>query len=95
MLEDIKIRASWGGIRIEFYKGLPFIHVNVIEWNKTNARAAKAYEAILINLLKLMGFKKMFSLIPKDKPFIMKWNLKWGMTQLKELENEYLMGRDI
>ncbi len=95
MLEEIKIRADFGSIRVAFFKGIPFIHVNIVEWNKTNARKCKAYEAVLINLLKLMGFKKMFSLIPKDNPFILKWNLKWGMKLYKELDKEYMMERDI
>ena len=95
MLEDIKIRADFGHIRVEFYKGVPFIHVHIHEWTKSNARKCKAYEAVLINLLKLMGFKKMFSLIPKDDPFILKWNLKWGMKQVKDLNDNYLMEREI
>jgi len=95
MLEDIKIRADFGHIRVEFFKGVPFIHVHINEWTKSNARKCKAYEAVLINLLKLMGFKKMFSLIPKDDPFILKWNLKWGMKIHKELENDYMMERDL
>jgi len=95
MLEDIKIRADFGHIRVEFFKGTPFIHVHIHEWNKSNARKCKAFEAVLVNLLKLMGFKKMFSIIPKNDPFILKWNLKWGMTQIRELENDYIMQRDI
>lgn len=95
MLEDIKIRADFGHIRVEFYKGVPFIHVHIHTWSKSNARKCKAYEQVLITLLKIMGFKKMFSLIPKDDPFILKWNLKWGMKQVKEFENDYMMERDI
>lgn len=95
MLEDIKIRADFGSIRVEFFKGQPFIHVNILEWNKQNARKCKAYEAVLVNLLKLMGFKKMFSVIPKQDVMIVKWNKKWGMQILKELTDSYLMERNL
>jgi len=95
MLEEIKIRSDFGHIKVEFFKGIPFIHVYVHTWSKSNARKCKAYEQVLVTLLKTMGFKKMFSLIPKNDPFILKWNLKWGMKQIKELENDYMMERDI
>jgi len=95
MLEDIKIKADFGYIRVEFFKGVPFIHVHVSEWTKSNARKCKAYEAVLVNLLKLLGFKKMFSLIPKDDPFILKWNLKWGMKPHKEFDTTIMMERDL